>query len=354
MTVRPRRSRGARVLRAFLAMFALLVVFLIAVGIGAWWLFTKPSVDVAPGKSVQVEIARGSSTRTIAEELASKGVVRNPYMFRLTSRLEKADGKLRAGVYELSTGMPYDLVIDRLKAGPPIKYVTVTVPEGFVVDQIAARFEKQAGIPSKQFKKLAASADSFAANRPYLREAYRNSLEGYLFPKTYRVREGATAEQVIEMMLAQFDKEMAEVDVEAARRQGIEINELVTMASMIERETRVDKERRLVASVIYNRLERGMRLEIDATIEYVLPGNRFRLTYRDLELESPYNTYKYKGLPPGPISSPGLKSLQAAAKPAETDYIYYVLTSKNGTHTFATNQSDFLRAKQKSKDVFGR
>lgn len=334
---------------------ALIVFVALVLGGGAWLVLYRPDRDVAAGKPTQVQVPAGSSTREIARLLSNAGVVRNANMFRLQTRLAEADGKLRAGVYDLSTGMPYELVIERLEEGPPISYVTVTIPEGFVLDQIAARLEKQAGIPQDEFMALArGGAGEFADGHPYLSDVYRDSLEGYLFPKTYRIKEGAGATEVIEMMLDQFDKELEQVDTDAAAARGLSLNELVVAASMIERETRVDKERRLVSSVIYNRLARSMRLEIDATIEYVLPGNRFRLRYSDLRIDSPYNTYRNKGLPPGPISNPGLESLKAAADPAETDYIYYVLTSKNGTHTFATNERDFLRAKTKSKEVFGR
>jgi UPF0755 protein len=236
-----------------------------------------------------------------------------------------------------------------------VEYVSVTIPEGFVLTQIAERLETKAGIPKADFLGLAQGhADEFSADHPYLADAYKGSLEGYLFPKTYRIKQGSTARDVIEMMLKQFDAEMKSVDTSEATSHGLSFNQLVVLASMIERESKLDKERPLVASVIYNRLARGMRLEIDATIEYILPGNRFRLTNRDLRVKSPYNTYRLAGLPPGPISNPGLAALEAAASPADTDYLYYVLTGKDGSHTFATNKADFLIAKKKSKEVFGR
>jgi len=324
-------------------------------GSAAWSFLYAPQSDVAPGRPVQLEIAEGASTRAIAAKLADAGVVTNANMFRLKSRLAKADGSLKPGVYDLRTGMSYDDVIDQLRAGPPIEYVTVTIPEGFTAEQIAERFEKQAGVPAADFLALAnGGASEFAEAHPAVAGTYKDSLEGYLFPKTYRVRQGAGARDVIEMMLDQFDTEFAQVDVAAAQQRGLSTAELVTLASMVEREAQLEKERPLVASVIYNRLAANMLLEIDATIEYVLPGNRFRLRNRHLRIDSPYNTYRFKGLPPGPISNPGLPSLKAAASPADTDYIYYVLTGKDGTHTFATNVTDFQKAKAKSKEVFGR
>ncbi len=350
------RHKTKGLLRTLVAVVLVaLALFVLLIGVGAWALLYRVERPVPAGRPVQVEVPDGATTARIGELLASKGVVANSAMFRVQSRLAGADDRLKAGVYDLATGMPYDLVIDRLVKGPPVKYVTVTIPEGFVVDQIAARLEKQAGIPAEETLALAkGGAAEFVDDHPYLADAYAGSLEGYLFPKTYRFVEGVTAREALDTMLDQFDTEIAQVDTSAAEKRGLSLNELVVLASMIEREAQLDEERPLVASVIMNRLARDMRLEIDATVEYVLPGNRFRLRYRDLEIDSPYNTYRYKGLPPGPIASPGLASLKAAAQPAESDYLYYVLTGKDGSHTFARNLEDFLKAKKKSKEVFGR
>jgi len=333
----------------------MLVGILLAVLIpayGAWQLLMRPEVDVEAGLPVQVEIPEGAGTREIAEILAENGVIENAAMFRLRTRTGDIDGKLRSGIYDLATGMPYEAVIEKLLAGPPIPYVTVTIPEGYRLEQIAERYEEVAGIPAADFLELAKSqVATFSANHPYLADVPTGSLEGYLFPKTYRIVEGSSASDVIEIMLDQFDLELQEVDLAAAYDRGLSLHEVVTIASMVEREAKVGEERPLVSSVIQNRIERGMKLEIDATIEYVLQANRPRLLNKDLEIDSPYNTYMYGGLPPGPIASPGLASLQAAAQPAETEYIYYVLTSEDGSHTFATNYQDFLDAKEKSREV---
>ncbi len=334
----------------------LLVVPLLIVAIvaaGWWYVFVRAEHNIEPGQAVQLEIPKGSSTAEIGQLLSKWGVVPNGNRFRLEARREAADGKLRAGVYDLVTGMPYDAVIDRLVAGPPVKYMTITIPEGFTIDQVAARVAKTLGVPEAEVLDLVKTgASSFG--RPYLKRAYRGSLEGYLFPKTYRVREGASARDAIDMMLGQFEKETSGLDLSYPDSRGLDLHDVVTIASMVEREASVAKERPLVSSVIYNRLKKGMRLEIDATIEYVLPGNRFRLQNRHLEIDSPYNTYRNAGLPPGPIANPGLAALRAAADPAETSYIYYVLTAKDGSHTFARTWDEFLAAKAKSKKVFGR
>jgi UPF0755 protein len=331
-----------------------LVVLVAVIGVSAYRAYFGPQTDVAPGLAADIEVPKGASTDEIAKILAAAGVVENANRFKLDVREAGADGKLRAGSYALKTGMPSEMVIDALLAGPATAYTDVTIPEGWRITQIARRLEEQAGIPSDEFKQLAQDgAGEFAADHPYLEGAYGNSLEGFLFPKTYRIKEGSTARDVIEMMLDQFDKEIAAVDVAGAENDGLSLPELVTAASIVERETKLPKERPLVSSVIRNRLDTGMRLQMCSTVVYVLDKAELRLTTAETKTKSPYNTYLHKGLPPGPIASPGLASLKAAASPADTDYIYYVLTGKNGSHTFASNNAEFLRAKAKSKAVFG-
>lgn len=351
----PRRGARERVERLLLGTALALGGGLLLLGAAWWALFVRVDHDVPPGKSVQIEIRAGSSTAKIADALSSAGVIDNANMFRLYVRLEGVESQLKAGIYDLKSGMTYEHVSEVLVEGPRITYWSVTIPEGFVVDQIAERVEAQAGVSAEEFLALAkGGADQFIGERPYLAGVYAGSLEGYLFPKTYRVREGSSAADVIEMMLDQFEKETAGLDLSYPESRGLSLHETVVLASMIEREVKIPAERTIVSSVIYNRLTKGMLLEIDATIEYVLPGNRFRLRASDLKIDSPYNTYRNAGLPPGPIASPGLAALEAAAAPAQTEYLYYVLTAKDGTHTFAKNLEEFLEAKRISKEVFGQ
>ena len=355
MTKRGRSSRVARVRIAVAVIVVSLAMMALVVGAFAWSALLRPVSQVAPGRPVTLTVPAGAGTAAIGGLLADEGVVPNPMAFRIRASLAGADGKLRAGTYEFETGTSYGDAISALLKGPPQRFVEFTIPEGFVIEQIAERIESELGIRQEETLSLAKEgASEFADEHPYLSDAHEGSLEGYLFPKTYRVPADATARQVLDMMLDQFDAEFATVDTATVTADGFSIHEIVTMASIIEREAKLAPERPVVASVIRNRLDLGMRLEIDATIEYVLPGNRFRLTYKDLEIDSPYNTYRNEGLPPGPISSPGLASLVAAASPANTDYLYYVLTGKDGSHTFATNKRDFLKAKERSKEVFGR
>lgn len=333
---------------AALVVLVLLVLAGVVPAFGVWSVFLRSESDVAAGKPVTVEIPQGSGTAAIARILADAGVIENASYFRLRARYEGIDQALKPGVYELMTGMPYTDVVNRLMKGIPIEYSEVTIPEGYTVKQIAERLEAEAGIPAADFTRIASTeAASFAAERPYLADIKNGTLEGYLFPKRYRIVKGSTARDVVELMLKQFDTEMAEVDLAFATSKSLTKHDIVIIASMVEREAQVAAERPLVSSVIYNRLKQGMKLQIDATIKYLLPGGSPRVTYSDLEIDSPYNTYRYAGLPVGPIASPGLDSLKAAAAPADTEYLYYVLTGEDGSHTFTETYAEFLRAKNR-------
>ncbi len=347
-----RRRRGARVLGILLLLFVLVVG---ALGVAAWTMFYTPATDVPSGSGVRVEIVSGMTTAVIGEELASRGVVDNANMFRLKTRLAGEDSALEAGSYDLITGMEYEDVIATLRRGPQITYVKLTIPEGWTIDRIAERIEAELGIPAGEFASLAkGGASQFESEHPYLAGAYDGSLEGYLFPKTYEIVEGASAADVIEVMLAQFETEIAGVDLAYAASRNLTPADVVIIASIVEREAKLASERPLVASVVYNRLKKGMRLEMCATVEYVLPGGRLRLTNADLQIDSPYNTYRNTGLTPGPISNPGLASLQAAAAPADTQYLFYVLTGEDGSHTFTNTYAEFQQAKKRSKEVLGQ
>lgn len=347
----PDSARRKKTLAA-VAGLAVVVLIVVVPLVAAWRVLFVPQTRVEAGQPVLVDIPSGAATGEIAEILAEAGVIENASLFRLRARMDGIDADFRPGAYELETGMSYNVVVERLTTGVPVEYVTVTVPEGLTIPETAARIEEATGIPASEFTVLAESqAATFSAAHPYLAEAYRGSLEGYLFPKTYRVVEGSSAADVIEMMLDQFDTEIAAVDLSYPNGRKMSLQEVVTVASIIEREARLAEERPLVSSVIYNRLDRDMLLEMCSTVEYLLPGSRPRLTYEDLEIDSPYNTYIYPGLPPGPIASPGLASLQAAASPAKTDYLYYVLTGEDGSHTFAETYDEFLSAKAQSKEA---
>lgn len=342
------KTKKARVRRLAIAL-GVLVVVIGLIGYFAWSTLYAPDVTGIPaGQSVTIVIANGASGDEVASQLSHAGVVTNATMFRIQAQLLSATNDIKAGTYVLTTGSDYETVIRRLQQGPPEEpTVTFTIPEGWGIEKIAARVEDKAGIPAAEFISLATTgAKQF--HYPFLTDNKTPSLEGYLFPKTYTVKEGTTATGVINVMLTQYGEETASLDYSYARSKGLTLHDALTIASIIEREASVATDRPKVASVIYNRLAINMRLQLDSTVQYALDG-KATLTLQDLQTDSPYNTYMNGGLPPGPICNPGIVAIKAALAPAKTKYLYYILTYKDGRQSFATNYADFLSLKAQYK-----
>jgi len=343
----PLPSSATAVRRRLRVAFSLLALVILAGALGVWSTLYRANANVPAGRAVTITIARGASGDQVATQLAKAGVVANPTMFRLRATMLGANGKLKPGTYTMATGSSYEGVIAALVRGPLIEYITVTIPEGWGVDKTAARMQEKLGIPAAEFIKLATTgAKQF--DFAFLADDPTPTLEGYLFPKTYDFKKGVKATDVIRIMLTQYGTETATLDYSYSKSKELTPHDVLTIASIIEREAQVDKDRPKVASVIYNRLAIGMRLQLDSTVQYALNG-KAKLTLNDLKTDSPYNTYVYKGLPPGPICSPGMSAIKAAAQPAKTNYLYYILTHKDGSQSFATNYADFLRLKAQFK-----
>lgn len=316
---------------------------------------SSEEVTIEPGIAVTVTIPQGSSTNEIANILKKAQVISSTQDFITEVQSINAEQSLKPGTYELVTLMDLPLLVDTLVAGPVENGTRLTIPEGLTAEQTAEMVEASCGIAQADFLALVYSADTYLADYPFLEGVYNNSLEGFLYPKTYSIPEDATADTIIRILLDQFAIETSELDLSYATEHGMNLFNVVTMGSLIEKETAADDERPLVASVMYNRLREGMKLQIDATIVYIL-GSDFtagEVSYDDLEIESPYNTYLVYELPAGPICSPSIASLEAAAHPAETNYFYYVLTSTEGYHTFCETEEEFLVAKEEYNRLFG-
>ncbi len=326
-----KRNGYGRLLTAIAAVAVLLIV---VVGVVFIW--------PQPHQKVTVTIKPGSSSGEIASVLAGHGVVRNSFLFKLYIGRRNAQNKLQAGDYTMETGMSFADALAALLKGPTVKLYKITTPEGMTIEQTADTVAADSPVKKDDF--LAAN-DKSKYKFDFLNEIPGTDLEGYLFPKTYAVRETTTAENLVGTMLRQFEQETAILDMSLAEKRGLTLYQIVIIASIIEKEVKIPDERSLVAAVIYNRLDKGMYLQMCATVEYALPEHKEALSYEDLEVESPYNTYKYPGLPPGPICSPGLASMEAALKPAPVDYLYYVLTGEDGSHTFTNNYEEFAKIK---------
>jgi UPF0755 protein len=266
--------------------------------------------------------------------------VQSSTFFTLRTRLDGAN--LKAGTYQLREDMKYGDAIKALSAGPPaVRTINVTVPEGRSRRE-ARPLVAQAGLRGS-YLKASERSEGFRPSR-YGAPSDVASLEGFLFPATYELRPNATSRQLVRRQLAAFRENIAKVSMRRARARNLDVYDVLIIASMVERESTLAKERPVVASVIYNRLREGMPLGIDATIRFFENNWTRPLRVSELERDSPYNTRKRTGLPPGPIGSPGLASIRAAANPAKTDFLFYVVKPNgDGAHNFSATDAEFQR-----------
>ena len=289
-----------------------------------------------------VSIPAGATLRQIAARLAQVGVIRHQGMFVLYARLRGAAAQLQAGEYALRATMSPAQVLDILRHGNVI-YHSLTIPEGLTVRDIAALIAAK-GLGDRQ------TILRLAHDAAFIRSLGLTvpSLEGYLFPETYHVPRSMNERDLLRLMVQTLRKNYTRDIALRAQRLGMTQHEVVTLASLIEKEAHVDEERPLISAVFHNRLRKGMRLQADPTVIYAL-GERFdgNLRKKDLAIDSPYNTYRYAGLPPGPIANPGRRSLQAAVAPAPVDYLYFVATGKHGRHHFSTTLREHNQAVRK-------
>lgn len=334
---------------------ALVVVVGLAVGGFAIYRTLSAGTTEEAGIEKTIDIPSGSTTPSIAKILVNNGIISDENSFVSAVSSRNVGSSLKAGSYTLTTGMDVGEVIDALVAGPTGDSGKLTITEGETIEQTAASVETACGISATEFITLAHSADKYVADYPFLAGVYDNSMEGYLYPKTYYIPSGSNADYVIRTLLTQFKTEMSNAGLSYDGNGTYSCAQLVTMASIIEKETDAEDARYNVASVLYNRLSQGMKLQVDPSVVYALGSgyDGHALTTDDLNVDSPYNTYANEGLPPGPICSPSISSIKAAYAPAETDYLYYVTTELDGTLTFTNNYDDFLVAKERYKEVFG-
>ncbi len=313
-------------MRAVSVTLALIVA--IVLGCAAWFAYTIYGVRSYPAQTTQIIVPRGSTFHDIAAQLARAGIVGNPTVFRIYAKVRHADTDVHAGEFRFAAHQTAAQVLQQLRSGGAQVARWVTIPEGFTAVQIAKRLQDEGFGPAPAF------VAAFMHDSIDVDGTRTKNLEGYLFPSTYLLPIGATPTTVERIMTAQFLKELPADAGQKARAHGLTVPQVVTLASLVEREAKADDERALMAGVYYNRLRIGMPLEVDASIEYALPQHHDVVTYRDLQTDSPYNTYRHAGLPPTPIANPGEPSLLAAFDPRASPYLYYVYKG-NGHHAFA-------------------
>lgn len=331
--VAPRRRRIARLVFAAVALGVMGTAGV--AGYGIWAMGGS-----GEGRPVQVVVDEGETGATIAAQLAEKDVIRSAFVFRLIARVRGVGSDLKPGAYEMRTGLGINGAIEQLLEGVPQETIRFTVPEGRTVIEIARIVDRDTHVSEREFLRAVRSGD----HRIQIMPKGVSDLEGLLFPKTYEVTVEDAADDLVELMLAQFEKEVSPLNLRKAERLGITPYEAVIVASLIEREAKVQVDRPKIASVIYNRLARPMRLQIDATVQYaiLLQTGSYKdpLTRDDYTaVDSPYNTYQIDGLPPGPIASPGLPSLRGALNPADTDFFFYRARAGETAHCFSRDEA---------------
>jgi UPF0755 protein len=341
MISKPKRSK----LRIILYTTAVIALIVAAAGVGtAIYVASALKPVAASEQEVRVKVPSGAGSSQIAELLKQQGLIKNPAIFTYYLKWKNQGSRFQAGEYALKPGMTLDQIIEQFNSGQTVKeeMFRVTIPEGFTARQIAEKLTAETPLKAEAFLQDIAKPEQFKIsslaglpNDPAIK--YR--LEGYLFPETYEFKKGSSERDFIERSLQELDKKLATLPVgwqDKVKEKKLTLHQILTIASLIEREVVVEEERALVAGVIYNRLSQKMALQIDATVQYVLDKPKERLFEKDLLVDSPYNTYQHQGLPPGPIASPSLASIKAAVYPADTKYMFYV-TKKDGTqgHLFA-------------------
>ncbi|MHC2994407.1 MAG: endolytic transglycosylase MltG [Candidatus Atribacteria bacterium] len=306
----------------FSLMFLIVILFFIA----AYF----PSEENSSIQKI-INIPSGSNAKEIVHILEENKIIRkNNYIFRILIKVSKLEERLKYGEYNLSPAMNMLQILDKLVRGEVILY-RITIPEGYTYTQIAELLDKKEIIEKESFINLVKDS--------------KRSWEGYLFPDTYEVPKGYGPENMLKLLLSNFNHIVDEKLKDKAEEIGFSMDEIVTLASIIEKEAKFSEEKRKISSVFHNRLKKDMKLQSCATIQYILEKPKEKLEESDLKIDSPYNTYLYKGLPPGPICNPGLDSIIAALEPAEEDYLYFVL-GENGRHIFSKTYQEHLKNKK--------
>ncbi len=317
---------------ALAILFVMVVVFVIIPLAGS------SSYTGERGVPVYFTVRPGMSVSEIGKELYERGIIDSEMKFWWTAKLNGFENKVKSGTFAMQTGMTPRDALEILVYGNTVT-IRFTIPEGFSVRDIAQRLDDEGLVKADAFISLAKTYRPY----PYVEEHenVRYAVEGFLFPDTYEINGEFDATRIMQMMAENFDRRLTKDMRDRAREMDLSIYELVTLASLVEKEAYHEEDRPIIAQIFLKRLRLGMPLQADPTVQYLLDAPKEDLLYRDTKIESPYNTYQNVGLPPGPIASPGTASLMAVLHPADTNYLYFV-ADRNGNNYYATNYADHL------------
>ena len=299
-------------------------------------------------RAVTVVVEQGDTLESVAQKLDEAGLISSSSLFELEARFGGNATEIKPGEYQFEPGQDGEEILEALSSGETGTTYEVVIPEGLTLEQTAQKLAEQGGVSAEEFAAAARETDYEYA---FLDDPAIESTEGFLFPKKYEFQDDASAEEIVDRLLEQYLIETQSLDFATTqKRLNLTEYEILTTASLIEKEAAGPEEQPVVASVIYNRIRARIPIQVDATILYALGEPKDRLSLDDLEVDSPYNTYKNTGLPPGPIASPSRGAIQAALEPSDTDYLYYVLEPGGGEHFFTDDYEEFLEVKARAEE----
>ncbi len=337
-------------IKTTLRIFGFLLFCLLVSAIPAYMYYNSglESLNAENAESKEVIIPKGSTIKTISTILEKENIIKDALIFELYCKLNEKADRIKAGKYSLNNSMNVPDIVDKLVSGDAlIDTLTFTIPEGYNLAQIIEKISNL-GIVSKEEVEAAMDEKKYRYDFLIQIPDREKKLEGYLFPDTYEIYKETNAEAIVDKLLGRFDDVFAEEYRNRAKELNMTVDQVITLASIIEREAKLDTERKTISAVFHNRLEKKMMLQSCATVQYLLKEQKEELTYKDLEIDSPYNTYKHAGLPPGPIASPGFKAIEAALYPENVDFLYF-FTKNDNSHVFSKSYSEHLNAQSKNK-----
>lgn len=330
------KRKPRRRIRVFRVLIVVLVLVLIMTGLGnLYFKMASKAVDSSSKQTILVDIPKGATAKKIAQILKQKDLIKNERVFVSNVKNSEKAQNIKAGKYDLSKSMDNNTIISELlKVSKYQDGIKVVIPEGSLSTEIVDQLVKKNLGKRENFVKLFREPEEFSKSFVFLKDKKIKTLEGFLYPETYYFKKGTSEKEIFTKMLKEFEKNYNKSVKSYVDKNKLDFYDVVIMASIVEKETVKDSDRDIVAGIFYNRLDKKMKLQSDAVLQYGLPKRKSRVLYADLKVETPYNLYIHSGLPPTPIASPGVKSLIAAANPKKTDYLYFV-TNIDGTNSYS-------------------
>ena len=326
---------GKKKLLTIIAGILILAAIVLGVAINA-----NNNKNLATGENIIITVEPGMTNADIATLLQNKKMINSPVFFRLQSKFARMERSLQAGEYEIVSGMSNWEIIDLFSKGQ-VRHKTLTIPEGYTIEQIAKKIEESGLGSAEEFKKAAKDYAPYS----YMETSNNNVIfkaEGFVYPSTYYLSPGSSEKEILAIMVKEFDTQLTEDIRQKAKDKNMSVRDLVNLASLVEKEAVFPEERPVIAGVFLKRLQIQMPLQSDTTIQYILGVQKKEISIADTKIDSPYNTYLYAELPPGPIASPSISTINAVLDPKQTNYLYFV-ADLEGHHHFTETYQDHLK-----------